>query len=81
MNENAAFGQLPLALEGTGYHADGTQFSPENEAMGFFGNLLDQAYNPCMVSMLAGNNILRWNVTLSPISVSYSPSRPDTLCE
>ena len=45
MNENAAFGQLPLALEGTGYHADGTQFSPENEAMGFFGNLLDQTYN------------------------------------
>jgi hypothetical protein len=45
INANTAFDQLPLAVEGTGYQADGVQFNPENEEMGFFGNLLDQTYN------------------------------------
>ncbi|KEF58315.1 uncharacterized protein A1O9_06241 [Exophiala aquamarina CBS 119918] len=44
MNANAAFDQLPLAIDGAAYHVDGTQFSPE-DGMGFFGNLLDQTYN------------------------------------
>lgn len=45
INANTAFDQLPLAVEGTGYHADGAQFNPDIEGVGFFGNLLDQTYN------------------------------------